>query len=107
MTEDLENEFLNALQKNPVCKGIKLIVGTDDPARATTPGEQQRFAQAKYRLYFHLSVTKEGYVNWDNSDWRVERIIGDNYPVHGAMSNLEKETTAFCSVIRGEGGSVR
>ena len=107
MAEELENEFLNAFQKNPACKGITLIVGTDDPARLATPEEQQRLAHAKYRLYFHLTVTKEGDVNWDNSNWQLERILGDSKPVHGSMRNLEKETTAFCAVVRGEGGSVR
>ncbi len=107
MAEELENEFLNAFQKNPACKGIMLIVGTDDPARLANPEEQQRLANAKYRLYFHLTVTKEGDVNWDNSNWQLERILGDRKPVHGAMTNLEKETTAFCAVVRGEGGSVR
>jgi len=107
MAEELENEFLNAFQKNPACKGITLIVGTDDPTRLATPEEQQRLAHAKYRLYFHLTVTKEGDVNWDNSNWQLERILGDRKPVHGSMRNLEKETTAFCAVVRGEGGSVR
>jgi hypothetical protein len=107
MAEDLENEFVNAFQKNPACKGIALIVGTDDPAKAATAEEQRRFQYAKFRLYFHLKVTNEGYVNWDSSDWQLERIVGDSNPVHGAMSNMEKETTAFCSVVRGEGGSVR
>jgi hypothetical protein len=107
MAEELENEFLNAFQKNPACKGITLIVGTDDPARLATPEEQQKLAHAKYRLYFHLTVTNEGDVNWDNSNWQLERILGDSKPVHGAMTNLEKETTAFCAVVRGEGGSVR
>ena len=106
MAEELENEFLNTFQKNPACRGITLIVGTDDPRRVATPQEQQRLAHAKYRLYFHLTVTKEGDVNWDNSNWQLERILGDSKPVHGAMRNLEKETTAFCSVVRGEGGSV-
>ncbi|HEX7696885.1 MAG TPA: hypothetical protein VF394_05780 [Candidatus Acidoferrum sp.] len=107
MAEELENEFLNTFQKNPACKGITLVVGTDDPARVATPEEQQRLAHAKYRLYFHLTVTNEGDVNWDNSNWQLERILGDRKPVHGAMRNLEKETTAFCAVVRGEGGSVR
>jgi hypothetical protein len=107
MAKELENEFLNTFQKNPACKGITLIVGTDDPARVATPEEQQRLAHAKYRLYFHLTVTKEGDVNWDNSNWQLERILGDSRPVHGSMRNLEKETTAFCAVVRGEGGSVR
>jgi len=107
MAKELENEFLNTFQKNPACKGITLIVGTDDPAKLATPEEQQRLAHAKYRLYFHLTVTKEGDVNWDNSNWQLERILGDSQPVHGAMRNLEKETTDFCAVVRGEGGSVR
>jgi hypothetical protein len=107
MAEELENEFLNTFQKNPACKGITLIVGTDDAAKVATPEEQQRLAHTKYRLYFHLTVTKEGDVNWDNSNWQLERILGDSQPVHGAMRNLEKETTDFCAVVRGEGGSVR
>ena len=107
MAEELENEFLNTFQKNPACKGITLVVGTDDPAKVATPEEQQRLAHTKYRLYFHLTVTKEGDVNWDNSNWQLERILGDSQPVHGAMRNLEKETTDFCAVVRGEGGSVR
>jgi hypothetical protein len=106
MAQSLENEFLNTFQKNPACKGIALIVGTDDPAKASTPEEQQRLLYAKYRLYFHLKVTAEGYVNWDDSDWQLDRMTGDPNPVHGSMSQLEKETTAFCTVVRGEGGSV-
>jgi len=52
MAEELENEFLNAFQKNPACKGITLIVGTDDPARLATPEEQQKLA---HRLGFTSS----------------------------------------------------
>src|SRR2546429_697906 len=59
MAEELENEFLNAFQKNPACKGITLIVGTDDSARLATPEEQQRLDRKSTRLN-----SSHGYISY-------------------------------------------
>jgi len=66
---------------------------------------QQKISQAKYRLHFHLAVTKEGDVSWRDSEWRLERST-EGKSVYGTMDNLEKETTAFCGAVLGGGGSV-
>src|SRR5713101_8472346 len=84
MVEDLENEFMNAFQKNPACKGITLFVGTDDATKASAIEEQQKISQAKYRLHFHLAVTKEGDVNWRDSEWQLERTR-ERKSVYGKM----------------------
>src|SRR5258708_19807993 len=51
MAKELENEFLNTFQKNPACKGITLIVGTNDPAKLPPPTTHHRLSHATYRLY--------------------------------------------------------
>jgi hypothetical protein len=102
MVEDLERQFLNALQKNPACKGVTIFVVQSD---AKTE-DQAKLLQAKYLLHFHLAVTKEGYADMENSEWRAERMA-DGASVYGSMSNIEQETAGFCAAVRGEGGSVR